>query len=322
MNKKLIAIAIATAMTAPVAMADVKVSGRVGGHLTVYSHDNAANDWTGFSDAGQTRLQFDATAGDAFARIALDERLGRDNATATSYKRTKRDNYIGYNFGNMSAAFGRMAGVAKNIEKDPYIATFLQSRGTIAEPLAGGAQYGSSSFIDHVITFKMKAGAANVAIQYDVGDQSAGSPNEGHTGIAVTGKGGPVDYFFAYNNGTASGQSGSTPNNDESNMKLGASMKFGKVKATLVYQSADNNGAGQSAITVRGNFGLGDGLSMNGAVGLRSGDTAADDATWLRVAVMKKLNANASAYAGYTSTTYDAAGNDNNTLGGGMIVKF
>ena len=321
MNKKLIAIAIATAMTAPVAMADVKVSGRVGGHLTIFTHDNSALDSTGFGDAGQTRLQFDATAGDAFARIALDERLGRDNATAASYQRTKRDNYIGYNFGNMSASFGRMAGVSKNIEKDPLIATFLQSRGTVAEPLAGGANMGSSSFIDHVITFNMKAGDAKIAVQYDVGDQS-NSPNEGHTGIAVTGKGGPVNYFFGYNNGNADGPGGSTPTNDQSNMKVGASMTFGKVKATLVYQSADNNGAAQSAITARANVGMGNGLSLNAAVAVRSGDVAADDATWMRIAVAKKLDNNATAYAGYTASSYDTANSDHSTLGAGMIVKF
>ena len=319
MNKKIIAIAIATAMAAPVAMADIKVSGRVGGHLVNTDTDGGTTSM-GFDDNGQTRLQFDGSAGDAYARIALDERLTRDQ---TNYNAVFRDQYIGYKFGGgASFQFGRMATAGKNVEKDPYIATFLETRSTIANP-ATSSKYASSSFVDHIIQGKFKAGAAKIAVQYDVGDSSAYSPNEGHYAIAVTGKGGPVNYWFALNNGSASGPGGSTPGNDDTNMKLGASMKFGKVKATFNYVSADNDGAEQTAITALADVGLGNGLSMNAGIAVRSGDVAADDATWFRVAVAKKLNKNATVYGGYTTTDYEVGGGaDFSKIGAGMTVKF
>jgi hypothetical protein len=318
MNKKLIAIAIATVMAAPVAMADIKISGRVGGHLVSTDTDGAADANVGFDDNGQTRLQFDGTMGNAYARIALDRRLSKNN-TDSPYTDQNRDNYLGYKFGGgMSAQFGRMPTAGKNIEKDPYIATFLQIRKTVAES-ATASNYGSSSFVDHVAQLKMKAGAANVTVQYDVGSKSTYSPNEGHLAIAVTGKGGPVNYWFAYNNGSADGPGGSTPGNDDSNIKFGGSMKFGAIKASLNFTSSDNDGTESDSILLMADMGLGGGLSANFSYATRD---AAEDATWMRLAVAKKLNKGVMVYAGYTTTDYDGATADFTKIGAGMTVKF
>jgi hypothetical protein len=296
-------------------MADVKISGRVGGDLTITSTDNAA-DVTTFADKGATRLQFDGTAGNAYARIALDERLGRDNATAGSYSRTKRDNYLGYKFGGgTSAQFGRMQNAGKNVEKDPYITTFLETRSSIATPNAGGSNYASNSFVDHLVQVKMKAGAATVTVQYDLGDNSPSSPNPGHTGISVTGKAGPVNYWVAYNNGKAD----ATVGNDQSNMKFGGSMKFGAIKGSINFTSSDDNGTEKDAILLMADMGLGNGVSANFSYATLD---AAEDATWMRLAVTKKLSKGVKVFGGYTATDYDGATADFTKIGAGMIVKF
>ena len=93
MNKKIIAIAIAAAMTAPVAMADVKVSGVMAGNMT-------ATDVTGdkkfdMGDAGLARIIFDGSAGNAFARFSYKEGLagyiGKTDTTTSV-----RQKYAGY----------------------------------------------------------------------------------------------------------------------------------------------------------------------------------------------------------------------------------
>lgn len=339
MNKKLIAIAVASVMAAPVAMADITVSGRVGLHLTAKSFDDSAKDSTGVGDKGQSRLQFDGTAGDAYARIALDGRLGRDNHSHTldaalpldadgnantdetsTDNSTKRDNYLGYKMGGASVQVGRMATAGKNIEKDPLIATFLQTRSTAAES-ATGSKYGSSSFVNHLIQAKFKAGAATITAQYDIGDKSSSS-NEGHTAIAVTGKGGPVRYWASYNNAEADGNDGSLTTS-QSNIKVGASMKFGKAKVGLNYTSADKDtGAGgeSDSITVTGDIGMGNGLTIH--AGVATQDAGGVDNTWMRIAVSKKLSKGASAYAGYTASSSDTPNSDTSEIGAGMTVKF
>lgn len=322
MNKKLIAIAVASVMAAPVAMADIKISGRVNQQFVNVDVDGGDAS-TGLSDSGHTRLQFDGTAGNAYARIALDERLGRiqDN---NDEGRVKRDNYVGYKFGGgTSIQFGRMGTAGKNIEKDPLIATFLETRSSVANAKPGD-KYSSSSFVDQVGQFKMKAGAATVKVQLglaDSGDAAAPATNQGYTAVSVTGKAGGVKYWFSYNNDSGDQVVG----NDDSNLKLGATMKFGKVATTLNYETHDDDGASNEAITVRANMGFGDGLTGYAGIGLASGDGgSAADATWLRLAVSKKLSKGASLYGGYTSTDFDdASGNaDFSMIGVGMTVKF
>ncbi len=316
MNKKLIAIAIATVMAAPVAMADVKLSGRMAGHLTNLSTDGAADDSLGYGDQGHSRVQLDATQGSAFARMAWDARGGKNWG--------QREQYLGYKFGGgVSAQFNRMTSAGKNIEKDPYIATFLQLRNTLAESVTA-KQYGSSSFVDHLAQVAFKAGSTKIKIQYDLGSNSAGSPNEGHTAIAVTGKGGPVNYWVSYNNGTADGNNNSL-STSQSNLKLGGSMKFGKVKVSLNYTSSDTDVAGgeQNSTTVWADMGLGNGMSIDVLAAVRAGDTSADDATMVRLAVSKKLAGGAKLYGGVVSKDYDAAGPaDTTEIGAGLIVKF
>ena len=306
MNKKIIAIAIASAMAAPVAMADIKVSGRVGGHLT---NTNTSPATTTFADNGQTRLQFDGTSGKAFARIALDERLGRDNAAGNSYTRTKRGNFAGYKFDAASISFGRMGGAVKNIAKDPYIGTFLEARGTFG---MNGGQFGSSSFIDHVIQAAGKSGAVKWKVQYDIGSNTAASAHEGHTGLAVSTKVSGANVWVGYNNGRGSETTGDT------NTIVGASMKFGAIKATLQLENNKTATTDSARTLIMANMGLGNGLSANAALGTTTKDSKG---TWMRVGVAKELSKGATFYGGFVSSKADGA-SAVNTSGIGLTVKF
>lgn len=357
MNKKLIAIAVATAMSAPVMAADLKISGRINQQFTSLSTDKPApgvdTDVMDYSDNGHQRLQFDVKAGNAYGRVAYDARETKNLAN--------RDMYIGYKFGASSIQFGRMGNAGKNIEKDPLIATFLEERTSVAAAFGGGSGYDSNGFVSDIAQFATKINGVALKVQLGLSDNdgaagAAGATNQGHVGVSVTGKAGPVRWFISQNNGSADqgdvAAKGVVPGsfelntatgnidpvagtaataavaNDDSVTKLGASMKFGKVKAALTLKSAEDNGDEADAIVIRANMGFGNGLTGYAGYGINTfkgaGSSVEVDATWLRLAVAKKLNKNTTLYGGYTSTEWDAiAGeNDSSEIGVGMTIKF
>ena len=315
MNKKIIAIAIATAMAAPAAMADIKISGHMGGHLTFSPKDatGVAVDETKssreFGDLGRARLNFDGTSGNAYARIAYnDANQGRNNM---------REALAGYKLGGgTSVQFGRMPGALKNLEKDPYIATFLQLRKTAAEAATASA-FGSSGFVGSLLELKMKMGAMGFKGQYDPSDNALTSAHSGHIALALTGKAGAVNYWVGYNNGAANSNDGTATN--QTNYKVGASMKMGAAKITVnVTDFEKGSGGNKSTSTVvMANFGLGNGLSLNGLYA-GNGDTG----TILRLAVAKKLAKGATLYGGAVTKTGANGGTAVTTFGAGMTVKF
>ena len=325
MNKKIIALAVAAAFTAPVAMADIKISGRIAQDFTVKSTDGVAQDVTGWSDSGHGRIQFYGTAGNAYARYALDAR-------GTGGTHSTRQNYIGYKFGGgMTLQAGRMETAGKNLEKDPYIATFLETRATVAHVNTAN-NYGSNGFVNNLLQLQMKAGNAKIKLQYDASESQTGngaSVNDGHLGLSVAGKAGSVNYWASYNTGSADGNSNPANADDPSNIKVGGAMKFGKVKVTLNYTAMDKDIAtaentATDSIALGANFGLGGGLSGDVTYAVRGGDVTADDADFLRVALMKKLGKKVVIYGGYTATGYDdlSANGDTDEFGVGMVVKF
>ena len=327
MNKKIIAIAIAAAMSAPV-MADVKITGAMGGDLTfnnkAYSDstnataskqnaDDGTKANTTFNDNGMTQVNFVVTEGNSFGKLGM-------NYGGSKIPMEKRDFIIGHKLGGgMAFSFGTMSGALKNMEKDPYIATFLQLRGT--NGLTQSAkQYGSAGFVKDLLQLTMKAGPANVKIQYDATDNDKGSDNEGHTAVGVTGKAGAVAYFAGYSNGTGNETDGVS----QSNVKVGASMKFGAVKATLALTTSDDGSAANSkaqATAIMADMGMGNGLSANIGYGMVDHDTASKDGTWMRLAVAKKLSKKATVYGGYTASKNKDA-QEKTRFGAGMTVKF
>lgn len=323
MNKKIIAIAVATVMAAPVAMADVKISGRVGGELTFVPANGASaagskgtayvTDTTKssrqFSDFGSSnRLVFDGTMGNAYARNAYNDSDGG--------RSKQRELLAGYKLsGGSSFQFGRMPTAGKNLEKDPYITTFLQARDSAAI-VGTNKNFTSNGFVDGLIQYKTKAGGTKIVVQY-APSNNYGIANGGQFALGVSGKAGAVRYFASYNNG--SGNSTGTSSTNQSNAKGGVSMKMGSVKMTLVVSDAVFGSSGankRTATTLLADFGLGNGLSANVGYG-GNGDTG----TWARAAVSKKLNKGTNIFAGVVNSKA-VGGTAYSVLGAGMIVKF
>ena len=328
MNKKIIAIAIASALTAPAAMADMSITGQLGAAL-VFGDSNsvptptaggfglkqvATDSYRGMQDSGLSKLDFKGTAGNAYTHIGMDIRglMAGDVLSG-------RDLYLGYKFDAGSLQFGRMPSALAGLEKDKYNATFLEMRRTAA--VASTKDTLTDSFTaSPVIQWAMKAGPANVKVQYDPGDNTTSTAAEGYTAISVAGNAGPVAYFVGWNNGM--GTEG-VPANKDTNTKIGASMKFGAVKATLVIMNADNDGVKDDSKALLADMDLGSGLSA----GIGYGTNKAKD-TWTRLAVTKSLDKSVRIFGGLTSKKAGGAANRNGgtsagtTFGAGMAIKF
>ena len=340
MNKKIIAIAIASAMAAPAAMADLKISGSFYGEILSMNDGAVASTMTfdpitglatdnglaetgtpksamTFADGGNNAISFTATSGNVYGKMGLN--VG-PAASGADFQPKYRDFFIGYDLGNGSSVqFGTMNGANKNLEKDAYIATFLQTRNTFAEATTN-KKYGSSSFISNVIQFKAKVGNGTLIAQYnpnsDVNDTY--NADEGHTGVSYAAKSGGVNWYVGYNNGAGS----DADTTDDTNMKVGASMKFGTIKANLDYSSADDGTSDWSAISIGATMDMGNGMSANVNYGMM--DTGgANDPTSMRLAVTKSLAKDAVIYGGYTSHDYDVPGMKSADIFGlGMGIKF
>lgn len=301
MKKKIIAAAIAAALVAPVAQAEMKVSGRIGGE--VVNMPAAAGGLTFTDGNGHTRLQLDWTDGDMFARYALDLSLAAGPAF--------RDYFIGMKLGNGKLSAGKMAGAVANLEDDKYIATFLQLRGKAVFNSNGVQGYNSNGFIVGVVEYAMKVNDIDVKVQYIPFDTPnaivppVGPGDKGHIGIGVKGKAGDIGYYFGWNNGDT------TANN--TTMKAGASMKFGEITAKLDYNQHLNAPA---RFAIGAEMSLSDGMSVDFTYGDKGN---LNTKAFMRLAVSKKMGEQSSIYAGYADNGHmDQAG----VFGVGAVVKF
>jgi len=300
MNKKILTAAIGAAMIAGplAAQAELKIGGRVAGSLT--SNNSVVN----FVDFGNTRIQFDAKDDSGwYARMAWDMRPSGALSNQPAGILPMRDSLVGIKSGMGDFSFGRIAGAVKNIEGDPFIATFLQYRTAFVK---GGA-YGSSSFVNQIIQYSTKAGDASIKVQFN--PVSAGSGSNGDAALAVKAKMAGANVFLGWNNeGNVAGGGF---------YKVGGNMKFGDIKATAIYESDTTGGAAVTTWVLGGAMSLGDGASVDASYSDKGSDGV--NAAY-RLAYMKKASKKARWWVGYTQNGSSSA--NTATYGAGARVDF
>jgi hypothetical protein len=320
MNKKILTAAIGAAMVAgPLAAhADIKVSGRVAADLVSLPSGGISGSGITFADWGQSRLQFDGSSDSGlFARAALDTRALFFGVTSPYM--TSRDIYMGYKGDWGAISVGRMGTAGKNVEGDPFIATFLELRNNA---IAGGP-FGSSSFTDNNIQYANKFGDWSLKVQYDIIDDSTfagfasnyeGRNSNGAIAAGVKGKAGPVGIWAAYNN---------IGNYGGSYSKIGGNMKFGQFKVNLGYQAGDDL-VGHSNFILGGEMDLGSGQMID----VTYADKGRDGThAYYRIAYMKKMGKSGDFHLGYVNNgarnggAYINPGNQG-IFGVGATVKF
>ena len=353
MNKKIIAIAIASAMAAPVAMADISVSGQMGGALVstdVKTSDPFSGTTRPIVEAGYSKLQFDMTSGGSgYARGGLSLKDGFSGGAPTL-----RETYFGVKGDWGTFQLGRMASALKNVEKDPYISTFLQMRGTAA--IAGDATE-IGGFVNGLVQYAGDLGPVKLTVQLNpmegIGDlpsntgQSTSGHLEGMTAVKVEGKAGPVNVYAAMADwetwtcttdevapqiGVTFGSAATqcvTPQvaTKNSSMKIGASMKFGSVKASVQMANQEAGTQDTDQIMLMADMGLGNGLSVNVALGdteITNG-AAKTEGTYTRVALTKNISKGTAVFGGLTTNEVKVIGGatvETSQMGVGLQVKF
>ena len=256
MNKKLIALAVAGALGAPlVASANpadgVTLFGRVGVEFGSIDIDQAAgaNDYRQESisdNAGASRwgllIVEDLGGGlKANARVEYGFRTGNGNVDSV------REQWVGLShkvwgavqFGRVHSPFKDFAGGASI---DPFVTTNLQARGTGGAMYAPNNGFGAAGFVDHALRYNSPSwGGFSMALLFSPGDATQTDP------AATTFTVNPATGVIAAtaNNASNVGGKGGT-----SNYQIGLKYKFSTMGEVFGGYSNDEASDGQKAALV------------------------------------------------------------------------
>jgi len=258
MNKKLLAMAIATAVSIPVvAQADVKIYGRLQVEYNVEDDDGAGQDSVQSVDdnAGQSRIGFkvkEKLGGGLTAFGKIEFRLDpADHNTSGTNGNTAgstgsighRDQFVGIkgSWGSISAGSHHSPyKTTGGVKWDPWTATHLQARR--AGGMTGGAGIGGhNGFMRNSIYYtspNVNGFQARIALSPDE-TNAGGSENiddgDNDYSIALSYKNGPWHAIFAHNrNNNPSGT------DDEDLTKIGLRWKQGNHTIAGQYESVDD----------------------------------------------------------------------------------
>ena len=303
MNKKLIALAVAGALGAPLVASaapgdGVTLFGRVGVELGSIDIDQApgANDYRQESisdNAGASRWGLLITE-DLGGGLKANARVEYGFRTGNGVADLAREQWVGLSnqywgalqFGRVQSPFKDFAGGATI---DPFITTNLQARGTGAAMYAPANGFGAAGFVDHALRYNSPSwGGFSMALLASPSDatQADGVNGAGNVG----GKGGSSNYqiglkfkigsageiFGGYSNDEASdAQRAVVPSaatnfrtaDDEQVWRLGTAWNFGNFRIAAQYDKIEDalggNGGATCAGGAQANGGPDGGISTN-----------------------------------------------------------
>ncbi len=300
MNKKLIALAVAGALGAPLVASaapgdGVTLFGRVGVEFGSIDIDqvstvpaSTSNDYRQESisdNAGMSRwgllIVEDLGGGlKANARVEYGFRTGNGNIDSV------REQWVGLSHAGWGALqFGRVQSPFKDFvggtSIDPFVTTQLQARGSGGAMYAPGNGFGASAFVDHAIRWNSPSwGGFSMALLASPGDASQTDAVTGGGGN-VGGKGGTSNYqvglkykfgtrgeiFGGYSNDEANDLQATTTTNgqlgdDEQVWRIGTAWNFGNFRIAAQYERIED------ALAINGGTSCSGGASANG-----NGDT-------------------------------------------------
>ena len=349
MKKKLIALAIAGAMTAPMAaMADVKITGGLQTQLIANGGSDATSKGLGMGAGGVLENNESGTWGAVNMSASHDLGGGLTalmhygfNVRSTSDQASGNDGdhigtraaYVGLagDFGAVLA--GRMNHPYKTstIGWDPFVATFMQARGNggMGGP-AWGALYGAET--SKAVAYAGTFGGTKVvaAVVVDDANDTTNDKTVGNHGMAISVNVpvGPVEVAFAHANLSKMGRDGAAVD-DDGNL-LGVADKATATKVGVKYAAGDFSVAGQYEMMGEG---LGDGNVMfvtgsykmgantiSASIGMEDDDLR--DSTYMAVGVSHALSPKARVFAGYRASDMLDGNYKTNAVGVGMRVSF
>jgi len=348
MNKKIIALAVASAFAAPMAaQAEIKVYGQA--QVEYASFGGTGNDGVAVIDNARGRLGFKSSEdlGNGLKALAKFE-FKTDTADGNSSggaALTKRELMVGLKGGFGEFQAGRLKTAYKytgGVKYDPFVATVLEARGNYGMTGKIGAgslnnAAGHNGFVDDSIAYKNKFGNLHFWLTYDLDDGGANSqldPNN-NAGLSVggIGAGGNAltaslkfkqknwELFVAMVDDDADG----APVTSYSSTKVGGQWKGGAHKVSVQYEMADVYGAfDNDVLYVDYQLKFGKNI-LDVAYGISdySGVGISVDGTFTRIALKHKFSKKTSAWVGFRETdATDVVGADADVISLGMRVDF
>ncbi len=335
MKKNLIALAVASAMVAPAAMAEVKVSGTLQAEIVSVSGDSAVNNGLYLMDgatyanpnghnAGALGFSASHDLGNGltgFAKANFNVQADNNAAMGT------RDAYVGLKGGFGTVMAGRLSTPYKSstVKWDPFFATFMQARGNKG---VGGGLLGNGSYLANAVAYANKFGPAKVVIaagfdetaEVDALGAPTGNTQGNHaTSISINAPVGPVEVAVAMLN--ASDYAATGP--DANNMKVGVKYSAGAITVAAVMENSDASADNGTYTWVNGAYKMGANTFSLG-FGQFAADTGSVDGGYLAVGMKHAFSKKVSAHVGYRSTTNDTApaSTDESLVGAGLRVSF
>lgn len=290
MNKKLLAVAIAAGLAAPMfaQAGDVKVYGRVQAEYNNEGRDSGDPGQGVDDEAGMSRFGVKATedlGNGLTATAVLEWRVDpADNAHTGAAGAATTTNTSGANgapYGSLNESLGQrqmwvgikskqwgqiaagsFGGVYKEsggVKYDPFVATHLQARR--AGGMSGGAGYGGhNGFVRNAIQYtspKINGFQARFQISPDETNKTAGNQtnadNDWALGLSYTN--GPLEVVFAHSVNKNTDQAQTTTTDDQKMTKIGAKYKFGNHQIAGQYEWIKDACTGSGAVGARSNSG-------------------------------------------------------------------
>ena len=342
MKKKLIALAVAGAMTIPMAaMAEVQISGGLQTQLVSLGGSDQTDKGLHMMSGGQTAgdgmtwgaVNFSASHDlgngmKALVKYGFNVQSGGDNTGQAGL--STRDAYVGLAGGFGAVLAGRMSHPYKTatVSWDPFVATFMQARGNGGMGgAAAGALYGTES--SNALAYANTFGSVKVvaAVLVDEGkDPNDATKTAGNHGMAISVNipVGPMEIALAHadlsemryvsNNQTAFGK-------DTAASKVGVKYNAGDLTVAAQYEMLDKAIGDGNAMFVTASYKMG-ANTISASIGQEDKELrgAADSGSYMAVGVTHSMSKKARVFAGYRASELNAA--KTNSVGAGLRVSF
>lgn len=340
MKKNVIALAVAAAMTAPLAaQAEVNISGGLQAQLVNIGGDAASPDGLYATDGGEYAAENSGSWG--FLKFSASEDLGgglkalamfnfatnvgdTDTATGGSAGLGSRDSYVGLTGGFGTVLAGTMSSPYKSstVKWDPFVTTFMQARGNL------GMSTLHNGYHSNVVAYANKFGMAKVVagiVLDENNDATATDSTSGNHGLtaSVNVPVGPVEVALAYLDVSEFGDGSANAVADKATAtKIGVKYTAGAITVAGQHEALDDGLGDQTFTYVTGSYAMG-ANTFSASYGMNTMDTADLDNSYFAIGMKHAFSKSTSAHVGYRVADTDSAVDaDETAFGAGLRVGF
>ena len=335
MNKKLIALAVAAGLAAPMAAnAAPTVYGHLQAEFADVDRNGAANDYYEIDDKKRGRLGVKGDEDLGGGLKALYKFEFQVDTTQADVDDGDREAYVGLKGGFGQVTIGSNKSPYKyygGVKYDALVTTYLQARdsdgangGGMFSSVSNAASLGSNGFLTDSISYKNKFGMAEFWLTYQVAESNAVNVDD-NMAVGLKVSQGPWEAFVAH-----AVEETDAANTDSSNTKIGGKFKMGahSIAAQIESHSDDAANSDAEAWFVSGIMGFGKNQLI-----VQLGETDNDqngnanntsDREYMAVAVKHKFSKTTSSWVGYKTTDHKNGDNslDQDALSLGLRVTF